>query len=239
MPEMTIPVTMHLSVRAYRAIEPQATSRAITAGAFCAEHFDRMVAAATAQTAGAVTEVTDLPRPQLLALRKMVAAGEDESAVAAHFGISHPVAVRWLAIIGAEVRRAGAALERAEARRREAAQRANAGAKRSWKRLSDAEQADLMRLLSAGVRKPIIAERLGISVSSVSNWEKRLADIPTHAPAADRCHWECGALARGIAYMTDERTYPAPSCGDHGYDFSAFTVDAERLLPAAPARVSV
>lgn len=223
---MTIPVTMHLSVRAYRAIEPQATSRGITAGKFCAQHFEAMIDAATARTGQPVAEVTDLARPALLALRKMVAADAPVETIAERFEIPIGVAKRWRATIAAEVTRAQIAERRAEgARARSAKRAAGTDKKRSWKRLDPEEQAQLQKMLAGGTRPSIAARELGISVGSVANWAKRFADqvqAPVR-PNADECHWRCGSRASGIAYMTDEHTYPAPSCGEHGYGFERFS----------------
>lgn len=225
MPEMTIPVTMHLSVRAYRAIEPQATARGITAGRFCAQHFESMIDAATSRSDQPVTEVTDLTRPALLTLRKMVASGAVADAIAERFGISTSVAKRWRTTIAGELRRATEAERKAEAARARAGQR-SAAAKRSYKRLDPAEQAQLRAMLDAGTAPSVAAREFGISVGSVANWAKRFAvheQAPSHL-RADECHWRCGSRPTGIAYMTDEHTYPAPSCGEHGYGFEPFVL---------------
>lgn len=149
--------------------------------------------------------------------QQMSAEGATGAALGARFKVSGVTALAWrarLVEIGAVVLPTAA-----DVRHRNEVP-APGTEKQRRVRLGDEEQAELTRMIARGATAPAIIERFGISLGSVTNWRRRLAGPAAALGDQLLCQW-CGADPAGVAFLTDDRRYPASSCGLHGHHFAA------------------
>jgi|GEM_PF-3264193 len=230
-----VAVTMYLHMDVYRPVEKKATALGITAGRFLAAFVEKSVRLATGGNTptfkvsvgtpdgGYATSYSVLADDALNTLIMWLNGGTPFETIADRFHVPATAVKRW----ARDLARDGLT------------RKAEKPSKRKYVRLEEHQFPEFVRMVVAGDHPKEIAERFGISVSSVANWRTRLdAQIITARNAAtsgEDCGW-CGEPATGIAYATDEHTYPSPSCGDCGYDFAGYVpADEAPLREPVPA----
>lgn len=221
-----VEVTLKLPIDVYLPVEKKATSLDITAGRLLTAFVCKSVRPGSDHDPQVVLTVVKkrkagydaLSEADQLEFRRRAARGDSGQKLGERFSVSAVTALGWrkklveAGTITLPVREAPAPVARP-------------ATGRSYVRLDDAQQAELVLMFARQATTQEIVDRFGISISSASNWRRRLEDRVTTAVAAgfgvDQCQW-CGAKAAGRAFQTDEHTYPAPSCGAHGHDYEPF-----------------